>query len=285
MKRIIAILVVAMLMVSGLALAEKVTVSVWLDTDAIDVEMELYRSPLGFSMAYDPAHFALEMDETDVMDGTDVLKFTDFEGAFVAFQSVTGMTAEDLQAGLVLQSGTDECVATDVALGGAFAEPIESLTVYYDADVDGVAYTHSFYLVARARDVLQIETYYPIALGEEVTPIFSAMMETFELTTPDATVTSEYPSEDNMVQCDICGGWYKQGNEFRNHLCVAPSYPSEDNMVQCDICGGWYKEGNEFRNHVCVAPSYPSEDNTVQTYPDEDNIGQTYPDEDNASEW
>ena len=30
------------------------------------------------------------------------------------------------------------------------------------------------------------------------------------------------------VQCDICGQWFRAGNEFRNHLCV--TYPDEDNL-------------------------------------------------------
>ena len=30
------------------------------------------------------------------------------------------------------------------------------------------------------------------------------------------------------VQCDICGEWFRAGNEFRNHLCV--TYPDENNL-------------------------------------------------------
>ena len=32
----------------------------------------------------------------------------------------------------------------------------------------------------------------------------------------------------------------------------AESVPgSTENLVQCEFCGGWYEEGNVFRNHVC----------------------------------
>lgn len=70
--------------------------------------------------------------------------------------------------------------------------------------------------------------------------------------------------DDGYVQCDTCGGWYMNGNEFRNHICTAYDpweYEStdsgatllDDGYVQCAACGGWYMNGNEFRNHYCNA--------------------------------
>ena len=68
--------------------------------------------------------------------------------------------------------------------------------------------------------------------------------------------------DDGYVQCDICGGWYMNGNEFRNHICE-PYDPWEyeptdggaslldDGYVQCESCGGWYMNGIEFRSHYC----------------------------------
>ena len=29
----------------------------------------------------------------------------------------------------------------------------------------------------------------------------------------------------------------------------------DDGYVQCDNCGGWYMNGNEFRNHICTGNS------------------------------
>ena len=54
--------------------------------------------------------------------------------------------------------------------------------------------------------------------------------------------------EAEMVQCELCGGWYEAGNVFRNHICPGKS---QQEMVQCEFCGGWYEAGNEFRNHIC----------------------------------
>lgn len=75
-----------------------------------------------------------------------------------------------------------------------------------------------------------------------------------------------YPSEDNMVRCDVCGNWYEAGNVFRNHICVPSEiqpYPDEDDLVQCDACGNWYEAGNVFRNHICTIDE-------IQPYPEED---------------
>ena len=36
---------------------------------------------------------------------------------------------------------------------------------------------------------------------------------------------------------------------FRNHICSGAEEPAE--LVQCELCGGWYEAGNVFRNHIC----------------------------------
>lgn len=46
---------------------------------------------------------------------------------------------------------------------------------------------------------------------------------------------------------------------YRNHVCPAKQQADDEEYVQCDICGEWFRAGNEFRNHICV--TYPSEDN------------------------
>ncbi len=97
-------------------------------------------------------------------------------------------------------------------------------------------------------------------------------------------VSTVYPGAKATVahaQCDRCGGFYPEGNIFRNHICTGswfdtepgvtvrtsdiapaatkkpsatqkPSSPSEPEMVYCELCGGWYEAGNIFRNHICV---------------------------------
>lgn len=92
---------------------------------------------------------------------------------------------------------------------------------------------------------------------------------------------SSSSSNVNYVQCPDCGGWYEEGNVFRNHICPAKTtlvqcpycglyYQSgyeynnhycpffanpESQNVQCPYCGGWFEEGEEYRNHYCPARS------------------------------
>ena len=64
-------------------------------------------------------------------------------------------------------------------------------------------------------------------------------------------------AETEMVQCEYCGDWFEAGNVFRNHVCPARDAALNPDagaeLVQCEYCGEWFKEGNEFRNHLCPA--------------------------------
>ena len=98
-------------------------------------------------------------------------------------------------------------------------------------------------------------------------------------------ISTVYPGEEACVvhaQCEICGGYYPEGNIFRNHICAGewfdpeagegalevgkasgaaasdtPKKPTDQSeseeveYVYCEICGGTYEAGNVFRNHVC----------------------------------
>jgi len=66
-----------------------------------------------------------------------------------------------------------------------------------------------------------------------------------------STVPSASPRKMPVtVQCPACGGWFEEGNVFRNHICIAATQPER---VQCPACDGWFEEGNVFRNHICPA--------------------------------
>lgn len=254
MKRIFAA-VLALLLLCGVAAAETVTVPVWQEEDftTVDVEMERYESALGLTMAYDPAHFA--------PDGTDpnTLRFTEYEFAFLTFQSSDELLPSKLAEGLALQSGTDDCVVNQSVLGGLFSDSISATGVFYQETVENVSYQRAFFLIPRAQDTLIVEYAYPFDIEMDVSSVFSAMLQTIEVTgisdlaaAPAATAKPAAQSGDDKVQCEICGGWFKAGNEFRNHICV--EYPAaDDNMTE----------------------TYPSEDNMTETYPSEDNA--TYP--------
>ena len=209
MKRMIALILAALLLCTAAA-AETVTVSVWTDAgaDAVDVAMTLYESPLGLSMAYDPAHFAPDAQLQNT------LTFKDYPGAFISFQANSDMTAEELADGLAVQSGTDECEINTTAIGGMFADELEVVIVNYPEAVEGIDYQHTFLLAQRSEDTLIIECYYPTMLDSPVGAEFTAMMQSI------VVQSAVLPGQ---VQCEICGNWFEEGNEFRNHICI--SYP------------------------------------------------------------
>jgi len=69
-----------------------------------------------------------------------------------------------------------------------------------------------------------------------------------DLSKPEKTENMGNEDALDQVQCEDCGNWYEEGNEFRNHICETP----DGAQVQCEDCGNWYEEGNEFRNHICT---------------------------------
>lgn len=75
--------------------------------------------------------------------------------------------------------------------------------------------------------------------------------------------------DSGYAQCEYCGNWYAQGNEYRAHILNCPYDPTNTSpgngiynaptsYVQCDRCGGWYMEGNEYRNHICTSVATPT---------------------------
>lgn len=57
-----------------------------------------------------------------------------------------------------------------------------------------------------------------------------------------------------LIQCPTCGGWFEEGDAFRNHVCQQPEASAIPVYVQCPICGEWVEEG-ELENHVCATPA------------------------------
>lgn len=57
---------------------------------------------------------------------------------------------------------------------------------------------------------------------------------------------------EQAVQCSVCLGWYKQGEAFYNHTCIA----ADDHFIYCSICGKRYMKGTEYNTHNCFQPKY-----------------------------
>ncbi len=66
------------------------------------------------------------------------------------------------------------------------------------------------------------------------------------------TAPAQPVPEVNYVQCPDCGGWFEEGNVYRNHICPGRYY-GDDDMVLCPYCNQWYEAGNVYRNHICPA--------------------------------
>ena len=69
-----------------------------------------------------------------------------------------------------------------------------------------------------------------------------------------AAHTSSGQDED-LVQCEYCGEWFRAGNDYRNHVMAAHTSSQNEDLVQCEYCGEWFEAGNDYRNHVMAAHS------------------------------
>jgi len=87
---------------------------------------ESYRSELGYSLVYDPSSFSVENDRFQAIENNEPLN-----GTYFAVQGYPDSSAEELQSGLVLQSGVDDANQSTSYMGaGAY----QVLTVSYAKD-------------------------------------------------------------------------------------------------------------------------------------------------------
>jgi len=87
---------------------------------------ESYQSELGYSMMYDPSCFSKDNDHFQAIENSEPLN-----GTYFAVQGYPDSSAEELQSGLVLQSGVDDAKSGNSYMGtGAY--PV--LTVSYAKD-------------------------------------------------------------------------------------------------------------------------------------------------------
>ncbi len=87
---------------------------------------ETYRSELGYSLIYDPTCFSVDNDRFQAIENDQPLN-----GTYFAVQGYPDSSAQDLQAGLVLQSGVDDAEQGNSYMGtGAYSV----LTVSYAKD-------------------------------------------------------------------------------------------------------------------------------------------------------
>lgn len=89
-----------------------------------------------------------------------------------------------------------------------------------------------------------------ISMDEFRLASFSTDISTYGLTKDNGPGSADT----QLILCDVCGGWYAEGEAFRNHECIAVKSPVQ---VQCRVCLNWYDEGDTFANHVCVPSTVP----------------------------
>jgi hypothetical protein len=116
------------------------------ETDAVEND-QLWKSPLGYSMTYDPSLFTQEsVDSTDyftcLQDNLDA-------PVYISIQAYPDTDSATLADGLVLQSGDDGVTAEDIYFG---ADSIEAQNVYIEKEVDGITQVQIFmsYLLGKA---------------------------------------------------------------------------------------------------------------------------------------
>ncbi len=221
MKKIGAGLLAFCLCLSAAALGEGVapmetTVPMETADGTQQVVMQLWESELGFSAAYDGTVFVLE---------TDALFAKADKRAYFAAQRINDITAADLRDGLVLQSGEDSCATGEDVLGALWADGgIAAETVAYQTMEDRSEMLYAFWLVQLPQDVLLLECGHPLDAAQEIVEGLQVVLGTLRLTeTAEAVETSpssQAQAQPEMVYCDVCGGWYEAGNEFRNHICA-----------------------------------------------------------------
>ena len=214
---------------------------------------------LGYMLTYDKNLFTFEQS-----DGIDTYWWNgQTEGlpdGYLSVSRLTGYTLEEAMDGLVLQSGVEGERST-LTLDGQ-----DALSYSFSEDTQEAERVVQYVCVEKSDgSILLIELSCNAGVRETVEPYLQEMLSSITLSGQSGSPASGSAAPGpEYVQCEICGEWFKAGNEFRNHQCV--TYPGEDyaasgnapEMVQCEVCGEWFEAGNEFRNHQCV--TYPGED-------------------------
>ncbi|MDO5844582.1 MAG: SH3 domain-containing protein [Methanocorpusculum sp.] len=115
--------------------------------------------------------------------------------------------------GLKLQAGQDG-ISGSVTLSGINAETFR----FYEGTAWNSRVCEYACVPMKNGEILLIETDWFLEAEEGIGRRLMEMRDTLSLSAQDMPL---------MVQCEICGGWYEEGNIFRNHVCPAKEPASE----------------------------------------------------------
>ena len=219
-------------------------------------QAEVAVSPFGYTMSYDPSAFLyIHMNDADVYE----------------WRLSTGEMAARVEVRHEAKASVKDMGVTEPSETMKVGETLASVVMTQDNPVG----------------LPSAAVYVPD--GKSGVWVFNLAWDPQVMSTAKETmlnmVSTVYPGKKAVVahaQCDICGGFYPEGNIFRNHICAGtwfdaepgvcvltsgsasptappkpratrkPSAQSETEMVYCELCGNWYESGNVFRNHVCM---------------------------------
>jgi hypothetical protein len=144
------------------------------ETDAVEND-QLWKSPLGYSMTYDPSLFTQEsVDSTDyftcLQDNLDT-------PVYISIQAYPDTDSTTLADGLVLQSGDDGVTAEDIYFG---ADSIEAQNVYIEKEVDGITQVQIFYVIPVGEGSLLVEAGSYVGVPETIDSAIENMFGTFK---------------------------------------------------------------------------------------------------------
>lgn len=159
-------------------------------TDSEDVSEPEYEYPaedagpvveesrLGYSMTYDPTVFTLD-DTAEELDTYTYNTAEELDGpVYIAVQSYPDTDAQTLAEGIALQSGQDGVAPQNTYFG---ADSLDTLSVYYEEDVDGVTQTHVFYAISKGEGSLLVEISSSVNVPLQIQGKFEEMTGTFKL--------------------------------------------------------------------------------------------------------
>lgn len=129
--------------------------------EAAEPVMTLYESPLGYSISYDPKRFTLSADgSSDTFSS--VYNDSSRPNIYLSISLRDDMSAEELEKGLVLQSGRDDCISGDMTIG-AENYPVRMVSYFTGDGAEDPAF--EFYILERGGGCLLIEAgIYPEAV-------------------------------------------------------------------------------------------------------------------------
>ena len=140
--------------------------------------MELWESPLGYSMPYDPTVFTVDdTGEADVFTYNTAEKLD--APVYISILPYPDMDIQTLADGIALQSGMDEVMVDETFLG---ADGIESKLVYIEKDVDGIKQIQIFYAIPEGEGSLLMEIGTYEGVPEMIDSKIEEMLGNFKLT-------------------------------------------------------------------------------------------------------